>query len=212
MGSPSGKQPRLDRFSRRTPARASRSLTDAIPVSAAGRLFKPSAVERPAGLLICAHRMILTNVELEIPMNRYQSALAWSHDGRRLAVGLSHGKVFVHEVPRDRSEIRSTNCGPAEFFEWGPAGNRFAFKTGGDLRLGRGAGGAPAPARVGASIFMPDILSLSPDGELLAGADRDGTLPIWNIASGEIIKRLPGHPHPIADAPGDKGNEVNAIV
>ena len=53
------------------------------------------------------------NVAVEIPMNRYQSALAWSQDGRRLAVGLSHGKVFVYEVPRRPSEIRSTNCGPA---------------------------------------------------------------------------------------------------
>ena len=154
----------------------------------------------------------LMNVDVEIPMNRYQSALAWSPDGRHLAAGFSQGKVFVYAVAADRSANRTTNCGPAEFFKWSPTGKQFAFKTGAQVSLGQVPKGLLAPKLVGASIFLPDVLSLSPDARLLAGSDRDGTLPIWNIDSGEIVKRLPGHPRQIKSAHGENEAVVNAVV
>src|SRR5205823_7117585 len=79
----------------------------------------------------------LMRVDVEIPMNRYQSALAWSPDGHRLAAGFSQGKVYIFNPPEDRSETRIVNTGTAAFFEWSPDGKRFTFSTQGEVRLGR---------------------------------------------------------------------------
>jgi WD40 repeat protein len=135
----------------------------------------------------------LMRVDVEIPMNRYQSALAWSPDGRRLAAGFSQGKVYVYQVPNDRGELRIVNTGPSAFFEWCPDGKHFAFSVQGELRLGR-LPPAERPNRLGAPLRLSAIVSLGPDGKTLAGADYDGTLPIWDVASGRIVQTLPGHP------------------
>ena len=60
----------------------------------------------------------LIHVDVEIPMNRYQSALAWTADGRRLAVALSSGKIHVFGVPDARAGSRVFNAGTASFFDW----------------------------------------------------------------------------------------------
>lgn len=154
----------------------------------------------------------LMRVEVEIPMNRYQAALAWSPDGRRLAAGFSQGKVCVYNVPKDQGEIRVLNVGTAGFFEWSPDGKRFAFSSQGEVRLGSFPATTKPPIRLGAPLLLPEVVSLSPDGKSLAGADSDGTLPIWDVASGQVVRRLPGHPSPVADRPGAEGRAVHALL
>jgi WD40 repeat protein len=153
----------------------------------------------------------LMRVDLEIPMNRYQSTFAWSPDGRRLAAGLSQGKVYVYNAPKDRTEIRIFNTGPAAYFEWGPDGKQFAFSTQGEVRIGR-LPPAERPGRLGASLRLPAVVSLSPNGKSLAGADYDGTLPIWDVASGRIAQRLPGHPPLTSDRSGGDDRAVSALL
>jgi WD40 repeat protein len=60
--------------------------------------------------------------------------------------------------------------------------------------------------------LLPSVVSLSPDGTYLAGADRDGSLPIWDVASGQVAQRLPGHPAPIGDRLGEVGPAANALI
>jgi WD40 repeat protein len=153
----------------------------------------------------------LMRVELEIPMNRYQAALAWSPDGRRLAAGFSQGKVYVFSVPKDRSESRIINAGTAASFDWSPDGQRFAFSSGAEFRIGSLPSTKP-PIRLGPPLLLPEVVRLSPDGKYLAGADRDGTLPIWEVASGQITQRLPGHPAPLTDQPGAASPAVHALL
>jgi WD40 repeat protein len=135
----------------------------------------------------------LLNVQLPFPGPRNRCALAWSPDGRRIAAGLARGLVYVHEVPVDRARVRSLNLGPARSFAWSPDGARFACSTSSDVRVGR-LPLSGTPVRLGAEVALPVVVSLSPDGRSLVGADPDGSLPIWDVASGRVAQRLAGHP------------------
>jgi WD40 repeat protein len=152
----------------------------------------------------------LFRVVSEIPMNNYRSALAWSPDGRRLAAGFAQGKVYVYEVPKDRIDVRIRNTGRASFFEWSGDGRHFAFSAGGELRIGSLPVTAP-PIRLDASL-LPSVVSLSPDGSYLAGTDRDGSLPIWDVASRQLALRFPGHPPPVGDRPDEGRAVANALL
>ena len=55
-------------------------------------------------------------------------------------------------------------------------------------------------------------MSLSPDGKSLVGAESDGTLPIWDVASGRIVRRLEGHPAVMADRAGGSIRAVNVLL
>jgi WD40 repeat protein len=153
----------------------------------------------------------LFRVESDIPMNDYRSALAWSPDGQRLAAGFSQGKVSVHGVPSRRSETRILNAGPASLFAWSHDGRRFAFSTQGEVRIG-GLPVTEPSIRLGGPLLLPSIVSLSPDGKYLAGAERDGSVPIWENASRQVVQRLPGHPPPIGDRVGQVGLAAGALL
>jgi WD40 repeat protein len=153
----------------------------------------------------------LLRVDVDIPMNNYQSALAWSPDGRRLATGFAQGRVNVYDVPKDHSEIRIVNLGTAAFFNWSPSGERFAFSTQGEVRIGSLPAGRPS-LRLGEPLTLPSVVRLSPDGKYLAGADHDGTLPIWQVSSSQIIRRLPGHPPLIGKPLGRESRAAHALL
>jgi WD40 repeat protein len=153
----------------------------------------------------------LFRVNSQIPMNNYNSALAWSPDGRYLAAGFAQGKVYVYSVPAGRAEVRLLNAGPSTLFEWSRDGTRFAFSLQGEVRIGSLHSTEP-PRRLGAPLLLPTVVSLSPDGQYLAGADRDGSLPVWDVASGQVSLRLPGHPGPLADRLGQVGLAASALL
>ncbi|MDB5351512.1 MAG: hypothetical protein JWN86_2759 [Planctomycetota bacterium] len=154
----------------------------------------------------------LMRVDVSIPMNRYQCALSWSGDGKRLAAGFSQGKVSIYDVPRDRGEARVFNTGTATLFGWSPNGRGFAYSTQGEVRLGTLPARTATPMRLGPPLLLPSVVSLSPDGKFLAGADRDGSLPIWDTATGKIAQQLPGHPAPISDRLGASGRAAHSLV
>jgi WD40 repeat protein len=153
----------------------------------------------------------LLRVESEIPMNNYGSALAWSPDGQYLAAGFAQGKIYIYGVPADRPQVRFLSAGPAPVFEWSPDGRRFAYSADGDVRIGSLPVTEP-PVRLGIPRSAPSVVSLSPDGVFLAGCEYDGAIPVWNIASGQISQRLPGHPVPVANRSGEVGLATNALL
>ena len=136
-------------------------------------------------------------IRVPTPLRGNRHAVAWSPDGRRLAAGFDQGGVHIYTVPADRSQARTFNAGAARDFQWSPDGKRFALSTGDGIRIGRLPLSDP-PIRLGAPQAQtpPVMSSLSPDGKFLAGADGDGTVTIWEIASGRLAQRIPGHPAP----------------
>lgn len=154
----------------------------------------------------------LMRADVEIPMNRYQAALAWSPDGRRVAAGFSQGKVRVFRAPKDLSEARGINTGEATLFAWSPTGRRFAFSTEGETYVGSLPAGGEPPVRLGPPLRLPGAASLSPDGNSLAGADSDGTLPIWDVASGRVARRLAGHPAAVGGRRGPTDRAARALL
>ncbi len=152
----------------------------------------------------------LFRVDSEIRMNDYRSALAWSPDGHRIAAGFSDGKVYVYRVPGERGEVRMFNAGPASFFAWSPDGRRFAYSVQGEARIGS-LPVTERPIRLGAPLLLPSVVRLSPDGKFLAGADRDGSLSIWDVDSRQVATRLPGHPAPPGRQIGDADRAATAL-
>jgi WD40 repeat protein len=140
----------------------------------------------------------LLQVRVPIPSHQDRYPVAWSPDGRRLAAGFRQGGVHIYAVPADPSQVRTFNAGAARAFEWSPDGKRFAISTGDGIRIGRLPLSDP-PIRLGPPQAQtpPVVFSLSPDGRFLAGADGDGSVSIWEVASGRLARRIPGHPAPV---------------
>ncbi len=141
----------------------------------------------------------LLQIRVPTPLRGNRHAVAWSPDGRRLAAGFDQGGVHIYTVPADRSQARTFNTGAATDFQWSPDGKSFALsrRTVDGIRVGRLPLSDP-PIRLGPpQAQTPPVMSrLSPDGKFLAGADDDGTLTIWEIASGRLTRRIPGPPAP----------------
>jgi WD40 repeat protein len=152
----------------------------------------------------------LLRVTVAIPINHYQSALAWSADGSRLATGFSDGKVRVYSVPKEMSGVRTLDVGAAGLFQWSPDGRRYALLRSAEAFLGALPPTKPL-TRLGPAFWLPSVASLSPDGRFLAGADGDGSIPIWDIAKKQVTQRLPGHPQPLLD-PDREGNRLPAAL
>jgi WD40 repeat protein len=52
----------------------------------------------------------------------------------------------------------------------------------------------PRPSR-----FVPDRVALSADGKLIAAGGRDGTIKLWEAATGRELFTLPGHKRGVWD-------------
>ena len=101
---------------------------------------------------------------------------------------------------------------PPRSSTWSPDGRRFAYSVQGEVRIGS----LPVTQRAYPTgrrrCLLPSVVSLSPDGKFLAGADRDGSLPIWDVDSGQVATRLPGHPAPVADQIGEADRAATALL
>jgi WD40 repeat protein len=114
------------------------------------------------------------------------SQLAWSPDGRRLAVAGGVGLV-IWDLPSGRSMHRLTT-GSLWSLAWSPDGGQLA--TGGaDGTVRRWDGstgepvGRPLPERPGTAESMTHV-AWSPDGSWLAAAGSSGTVRVWPARPG----------------------------
>ncbi|MBS0266949.1 MAG: protein kinase [Planctomycetes bacterium] len=98
-------------------------------------------------------------------------SVAWSKDGRYLAVGTGDEAAAEHDEAMQEAKVKV----------WDPAARTLVR----ELRAGTG--------RVLA-------VAISPDGRLLATGGWDSTLRVWNLESGELQYQQPG-PAAHADAP-----------
>jgi WD40 repeat protein len=154
---------------------------------------------------------------MRVEAGHWLSTVAWSPEGDALAVADLRGNVCLWEVPRGLRGhlpglgahagmafspggdvlVTATRRGPPRFWE---------TATGRERARGESPGrGAPVPApeaplaeaakeRALERVRHPGpirVLSLSPDGGLLATAGEERTVHVWEVATGRELARVP---------------------
>jgi WD40 repeat protein/tRNA A-37 threonylcarbamoyl transferase component Bud32 len=124
---------------------------------------------------------------------------AFSPDGRQMAATFLSGSVAVWNTADGRvlfSARRNPDMVPCVAFS--PGGARLAFARGAEVVIERWKSGpgrgrhqllAGAPGKAG----PVHGVAFTPDGRYLAGASGDGTIKVWDVASGRLVRTLRGH-------------------
>lgn len=151
--------------------------------------------------------LIVPHIESQVDV-RPISAVAWSSDGRQIAVA-RFGEVTVHAVGADGA------VGPAPTVTIGPFPGKVTalhfIKHDSQLLTASGISGLIGEAAVwnvadgkqvqsirGHRDTLYDV-ELSPDGELLATCSYDREIILWNAETGEQVRALKGHNGAIFD-------------
>src|SRR5262245_4515509 len=141
--------------------------------------------------------------EVRKQLGRLYRAVAFAPDGMRFALG---ERDALEVCDADTGQVVYRVATAAGDLAWSPAGDRIAASAGGlasdvkvfaatdgrevrTLAVTRPLGGGTRPA--------PGRLAFSPDGRRLAhgdGSDLDGAVTVWDLDTGELALRLPGHP------------------
>ncbi|MET0237849.1 MAG: protein kinase [Kibdelosporangium sp.] len=131
----------------------------------------------------------------------YPTSIAYSPDGRTLAVTLSGGKVGLCNLADPGSEltILAGHNGIAADAEFSPDGQTLV--TGGSdrlVRLWRVRDGEPTGVLTGHDATVRRV-TFSPDGRTLATASQDHALRLWDTASLQPLGRLDRHEDDLND-------------
>jgi len=111
--------------------------------------------------------------------------LAWSPDGKLIALGSHDKKVTIWDIATRKSV--QTLVGHNNWVDavaWSPNGKYIASASQGTrVRIWEVASGRQSSVLEGHSAGVRDV-AWSPDGNYLVSGSEDGTLRVWNIASG----------------------------
>jgi WD40 repeat protein len=124
--------------------------------------------------------------------------VAWSRDGRRLALGRADG-FAIWDVAAGRMTLAvGAQTGPSGTLAWGPDDRHIAAaKADGSLTVWDAASGQAllkVPGRVkGRDFALPPPLAWSPDGKRLAAGAEGRTAKVWEAATGKELLTLRGH-------------------
>ncbi|MFV1968831.1 MAG: protein kinase [Pirellulaceae bacterium] len=108
----------------------------------------------------------------------HSRVVAWSPDGQKLAAASWGGTVEVRDAStgKELCTLRGDR-GDVHAVAWSPDGQRLAAASG--------------------SFGQPGTVRIWPDGQRLATASRDGTVKLWNPATGQQVRSLYGDTAPL---------------
>ncbi len=153
---------------------------------------QPRGVFSPAADRIATADQQVTVTVSEVPSGRAIQdirgdaafdALAWSADGKRLALGGRDNSIRLREV-EERTETRLLGHeGWVTALAWSPDGKTL-YSGSADRSVRFWQAGKVVKRLEGHKNFV-DLLAVSPDGKLLASWSRDGQLKLWDAVSGK---------------------------
>lgn len=119
------------------------------------------------------------------------ASVVYSPDGSRLASASDDQTVRIWSARSSHAGFAVGNTSPAWAVTYTPDGTQFVVATEHSVRLCSAVDGRPlrtlaVPAGAGA-------VSVSANGQTLAAALDDGTIRLWNLATGEEAAPLRGH-------------------
>lgn len=121
------------------------------------------------------------------------SALAVAPDGGTLASGGPLGSVVVRGIQSGET-VRSfqTGVGPITSISYSPEGRLLAYGQGYEqgFHLWNLATGELVRKVVRSRNVQDTAVAFSPTGQTLASGDKDGTALIWDVASGQQVRKL----------------------
>jgi WD40 repeat protein len=115
--------------------------------------------------------------------------VAWSPDGTRIASS-GENRVFIWEVPAGVKRYRFSNISHFPNIAWSPASDRLAECSWTGIRVWDLP---PEAIRLAGHTANFHDAQWSPDGRWIATANHDGTVRIWEAASG-AVKQILTHP------------------
>jgi WD40 repeat protein/serine/threonine protein kinase len=139
----------------------------------------------------------------------YPTAIAYSPDGRSLAVTLSAGKVGLWNLADPGSEmtILTGHNGIATDAEFSPDGQTLVT-AGSDrlVRLWRTRDGEPTGVLNGHDATVRRV-TFSPDGKMLSTASQDRILRLWDVAGLQPLARFERHDDDLNDTTFDSSGK-----
>lgn len=157
----------------------------------------PTTLTAPPGWRGGARDNTRVELRLEAPRLAPITALAYSADGQRLAVG-AFGQVVVWHLAQAAVEARIEDVlGSVNDLAFSPDGSLLAVAGGqpsarGDLRLFR-TSDWKLKAGLGGHLDTVAAIAFSPDGSLLASASLDKKVKLWDLAAGKPRLTLEAH-------------------
>lgn len=154
------------------------------------------------------------NDDPKSPVGNHPTGIAFSPDGRTLAVPLSAGKVGLWNLvdPGAELTILPGHDGIAIDADFSPDGALLA--TGGSdrvVKLWRVRDGQQVGELTGSDSTIRRV-AFSPDGKSLATASQDTVVRLWNVADRRFLVRLDRHEDQLNDLEFDrKGERVLSV-
>jgi len=127
--------------------------------------------------------------------------VAFSPDGKVLAAIYQNSNLIVWSVASAK-QLLSVEASGVTSLAFSPNGKEIVTGNGdGTIKLWEAATGKELRSFAGhtewegSSFLGPDIFSIafSPEGKTFVTASRDGTLKLWESASGNLLRTLSGH-------------------
>jgi WD40 repeat protein len=144
-------------------------------------------------------------------------SVTWSPDGTMVASGSDDHTVKIWDVATGQLlKTLEGHCSSVRSVNWSPDGAMIASSTDAhtvkvwDVRTGqllktlegrasvssmnRSSDGTITAGRVGVSYARLGFsINWSPDDAMIASSSEDGTIKIWNVSTGKLLKTLQGH-------------------
>ncbi|HYH66673.1 MAG TPA: serine/threonine-protein kinase [Urbifossiella sp.] len=119
---------------------------------------------------------------------RFLYALAFSRDGARLAAATAGG-AGVWDADTGRKQPWADGPREAYAVAFAPGGDTLALSEPGAVRLRSAQTGAVVQSFVGSPLRV-NAVAFSPDGSRLLTGGADGTVRVWDVASGQELLTL----------------------